>query len=89
METTSVTTNVTSITNEKLQELNNERKLTLIPVFIYFVLLIIIGIFGNSVVCYVFGFRLRMSTQHFLVVVLAAIDFATCLFLPLDIYDLR
>jgi hypothetical protein len=78
---------VLSLTEEELlQDLNDEVAMELLPVMVFIGLLVIMGVVGNGAVSYVFCFRLRMSTQNFLIVTLAVFDFLTSIFsMPLEI----
>ncbi|XP_071141444.1 muscarinic acetylcholine receptor M4-like [Mytilus edulis] len=61
----------------------------LTPVTVYLVMLMIIGIFGNTMVLYVYKFRFRKSTSRVFILSLAAFDLITCLFgMPYHILDL-
>jgi hypothetical protein len=72
---------------ERLQSLNDTLAHELVPVVVYLSLFAIVGVMGNLITFYIFGFRLRMTTQHFLITVLAAFDLLQCFFsMPLDMY---
>ncbi|XP_052096897.1 cholecystokinin receptor type A-like [Mytilus californianus] len=61
----------------------------LTPVTVYLVMLMIIGILGNTMVLYVYKFRFRRSTSRVFILSLAAFDLITCLFgMPYHILDL-
>jgi hypothetical protein len=75
---------------DRLQDLNDEVAMELLPVMLFIGLLMTIGVVGNSLVCYVFCFRLRMNTQNFLIVTLAVFDCLTSLLsMPMEIEALR
>ncbi|KAK6976374.1 dopamine receptor [Biomphalaria glabrata] len=66
--------NVTSI-----EEVNQEKLITLIPVILLFAIFLVIGVIGNSLVVYVFGFKMKSGTQNILIVILALFDVLTSL----------
>jgi hypothetical protein len=70
--------NSTADSLERLQALNDALADELTPVVVYLCLLAIIGFTGNLVTLYIFGFRLRMSTQHLLIAALAVFDLLQC-----------
>ena len=73
-----------------LTERNDAVAFDLIPAMVYIGLLMIIGIVGNLVVCFIFYFRLRMNTQHFLIISLAVFDLLSCFIaMPTEIFDMR
>lgn len=70
------------IVNEQLYDINK-------PIVVIFLLLILLGIFGNSLVAYVFGFRLKKSTVHTYITCIAAYDTMTSILLIFEIFDKR
>ncbi|XP_062566272.1 octopamine receptor-like [Saccostrea cucullata] len=70
------------IANERLYDINK-------PTVVIFILLIIFGLFGNLLVIYVFGFRLKKSTVHAYIVSLSVFDTLTCLLLIFEVFDKR
>lgn len=83
-------TNATNFTYADLEAANDERARTLIPAMVVLGLLMVIGIVGNSLVCYVFCCRLKSGTQNFLIVGLAVLDLLSCLLaIPNEIADMR
>lgn len=73
-----------------LYELNDEVAMELLPVILFIGVLVILGVVGNSVAIYVFSFRLRKSTQNFLIATLAVFDVLTSLLsMPMEIVVLR
>ncbi|PVD32609.1 hypothetical protein C0Q70_08051 [Pomacea canaliculata] len=80
-------------TNSSVEEIRDEVNrvisIELIPVMVYLGLLSLFGGIGNLLVCFVYYSRLRMSTQHFLIICLALFDLLTCfLVIPFEINDL-
>jgi hypothetical protein len=74
----------------ELHDLNEAVAMELLPAMLFVGILMILGIVGNSVVCFVFCFRRRMTVQHFLIVTLAVFDFLTSLIsMPMEIAVLR
>lgn len=70
------------ISNERQYELNR-------PTLIIYIVSIILGLTGNSLVVYVFGFRFEKSTANFFVTSLAVFDILTCFLLVFETLDLR
>lgn len=70
------------ISNERQYELNR-------PTLIIYIISIILGLTGNSLVVYVFGFRFEKSTANFFVTSLAVFDTLTCFLLVFETLDLR
>lgn len=70
------------ISNERQYELNR-------PTLIIYIISIILGLTGNSLVVYVFGFRFEKSTANFFVTSLAVFDILTCFLLVFETLDLR
>lgn len=78
-----------SSVDEIRDEVNRVISIELIPVMVYLGLLSLFGGIGNLLVCFVYYSRLRMSTQHFLIICLALFDLLTCfLVIPFEINDL-
>ncbi|XP_076084135.1 uncharacterized protein LOC143054924 [Mytilus galloprovincialis] len=75
--------------NALLQWENYNLAKALTPVTIYLIILMIIGIFGNSLVIYVYKFRFKRSTSRIFILSLAIFDLLTCLFgMPYHILDM-
>ncbi|XP_005097345.1 uncharacterized protein LOC101851575 [Aplysia californica] len=73
-----------------LQAVNDDIARTLIPAMAFFGILMVIGIVGNSLVCYVFCRRLQPGTQNYLIVFLAVFDLLSCtIAMPNEIADMR
>ncbi|XP_046581546.1 probable G-protein coupled receptor No9 [Haliotis rubra] len=58
---------------------DEERNLALWPALLYVGLIIVTGTVGNIVVCYVYGYRLRLTVTKQFMLVLAVLDLANCL----------
>lgn len=66
----------------------NEAK-ALVPVTVYLVMLMIIGVIGNAIVLYVYKYRFRRSTSRIFILCLAIFDMITCLLgMPYHIIDM-
>lgn len=84
------TTGQRNYTRADLETVNDERAKTLIPAMTILGLLMLVGIVGNSLVCYVFCCRLKSGTQNFLIVCLAVLDLLSCVIgMPNEIADMR
>jgi hypothetical protein len=58
-------------------------------VLVYLIILMVIGVFGNLLVLYVYKFRFKRSTSRVFILSLAAFDLMTCLFgMPYHILDM-
>lgn len=76
-------------TLQLLKDENNKRAKALIPVTLYLVILMIIGVIGNLLVLYVYKFRFKRSTSRVFILSLAAFDFLTCVLgMPFHILDM-
>lgn len=72
-----------------LADENRKFAKALIPVTIYLVFLMIIGVVGNLLVLYVYKFRFKRSTSRVFILSLAAFDFLTCILgMPFHIIDM-
>jgi len=75
--------------DSRLQELNDETVRVLIPAIVVVTLLMIIGLIGNPLVIYFFGFRVKRTASYMFIVTLACFDFITCsVSMPLEIVDI-
>ncbi|KAI8764407.1 orexin receptor type 2 [Biomphalaria glabrata] len=73
-----------------LMELNDAMFERLAPAIAFFVVLMLVGVVGNLVVCYIFIKKLRKSTQNFLLLCLGVFDLlSTVVGVPSEIYDMR
>ena len=72
-----------------LVQLNNEMVIQLIPAIIYLVVLMIVGAVGNLLVIYIFGWKLKSTTQNFLFLWLGVFDIISCVIgIPSEIVDI-
>lgn len=72
-----------------LWEKNREKAALLMPVIIFLAILIVIGVLGNSLVCYVYGSKSRKSCTDCYIFSLAILDLISCCFgIPVEIADL-
>uniref|UniRef100_A0A0B7A4J0 G-protein coupled receptors family 1 profile domain-containing protein n=2 Tax=Arion vulgaris TaxID=1028688 RepID=A0A0B7A4J0_9EUPU len=77
-------------TRDDLEALTNEKAITLIPAMVVLGLMMIAGVVGNTLVCYIFGCRLKSGTQNFLIICLAVLDLLSCVIaIPNEIADMR
>lgn len=71
-----------------LQTENSFEAKVLTPVTVYLIILMVIGVFGNLLVLYVYKFRFKRSTSRVFILSLAAFDLMTCLLgMPYHILD--
>ncbi|CAG5121357.1 unnamed protein product [Candidula unifasciata] len=84
------TTGQRNYTRADLEAVNDERARTLIPAMTILAIMMLVGIVGNGLVCYVFCCRLKPGTQNFLIVCLAVLDLLSCIVgMPNEIADMR
>lgn len=75
--------------SKEVQRLNDEAVETLIPAIVFIVLLMVIGIIGNPIVVYFYGFKLKPTPSYLFIVALAVFDFLVCtVSMPLELVDL-
>ena len=67
-----------TVTSEILVRLNKEQAIIMIPSTILVIITMVVGLIGNSLTCYVYGFRLKMTPTYLFVVMLAIVDLITC-----------
>ncbi|XP_062615184.1 orexin receptor type 2-like [Saccostrea cucullata] len=73
-----------------LQELNDRTALRFLPVIIYMALLMLVGTFGNIMVCIVYLRKRIKNSSDYFILNLAFLDLLTCVFgIPVEIADLR
>ncbi|KAK3599623.1 hypothetical protein CHS0354_029079 [Potamilus streckersoni] len=73
----------------QLESLNREKAIVALPVIIYLCLVFLVGIIGNSLVVYVYHYRLRRSPSRYFIIFLAIQDLISCsLGCPIEIVDL-
>lgn len=68
--------------NERLYHIN-------LPTVVFYIIAIIVGIFGNSLVIYVFRFRFKRTTANIFIVCLSSFDMITCFMLIFEVFDKR
>ena len=77
-------------TEELLQKLSDERALQLLPVFLFFALVFIIGLFGNSLTVYIYWTKFKATWSRTAIVALGIFDLMSCLIaVPGEVVDLR
>lgn len=69
--------------NESLYENIN------LPCVIFLIVLAVFGIFGNSLVLYIYGFRFKRTNAHFFILCLAVFDTLCCIAMFMEIFDKR
>ncbi|XP_055998529.1 neuropeptide S receptor-like isoform X2 [Ostrea edulis] len=73
-----------------VMELDRRMASTLLPVVVYVAILMVLGIIGNVVVCYIYIFRWKRTTVKYFIGSLAAYDFVTSIVcMPIEIVMLR
>ncbi|XP_062616153.1 orexin receptor type 2-like [Saccostrea cucullata] len=78
------------ILNGSILEMNQNMALTLLPVVIYVTIIMILGIVGNFVVCYIYFFRWKKKTVKYFIGFLAAYDLvASVICMPIEIAMLQ
>lgn len=74
----------------KLIALNDKMAMRYLPVIIYIIVLMIIGLIGNSIVCIVYISNKSKTSVCFFILTLALLDLLNCLIgMPHEIVDLR
>ncbi|KAL3881148.1 hypothetical protein ACJMK2_027606 [Sinanodonta woodiana] len=72
-----------------LRKRSSQLTIVFIPVIIFVSVLIILGLFGNSMVLYFYGLKTKKTSNICFILVLAVFDLLTCTFsLPMEIVDL-
>ncbi|KAL3881140.1 hypothetical protein ACJMK2_027598 [Sinanodonta woodiana] len=72
-----------------LQKRSIELTIVFIPVIIFVCVLMILGLFGNSMVLYFYGWKTKKTSNICFILVLAVFDLLTCtLGMPMEIVDL-
>ncbi|CAG5121358.1 unnamed protein product [Candidula unifasciata] len=84
------TTGQRNYTRADLEAVNDARAREQIPVMTILAIMMLVGIVGNGLVCYVFCCRLKTGTQNFLIVCLAVLDLLNCIIcMPTEIAIIR
>ncbi|CAL1542914.1 unnamed protein product [Lymnaea stagnalis] len=82
--------NAATNSTTSLTDMNDAKAETLISAMVLLGILMIVGIVGNSLVVYVFCFKMKTGTQNILIVLLAVFDLLSCcLSIPNEIADMR
>ena len=72
-----------------LLPMNDEMTITLLPAIICLALLMLVGSVGNSLSVYIFGWKLKRTTQNCLFMWLGVFDMVSCLIgIPSEIVDM-
>ncbi|KAJ8322260.1 hypothetical protein KUTeg_000731 [Tegillarca granosa] len=75
--------------NISLDQINQEVVETIVPVIVYVVILMVIGIVGNPLVIVFYGIKLKATASYMFIVSLAVFDLiVSCISMPLEIVDL-
>lgn len=80
--------NTTLTDTDLLGAYNHEKTVEYIPAIIFVLVVIVLGIFGNTFTIVFYGFKTKPTTTTRLIAVLATIDLATCLLLCDQIIDM-
>lgn len=84
-----MTSNI-SITDDILQELNDEKARVLIPAMIFCGALMLLGTVGNILVIYFYGFKSKTTSATCFILALAIFDLVVCVLgIPIEISDMR
>ncbi|XP_041378109.1 orexin receptor type 2-like [Gigantopelta aegis] len=74
----------------QLNKINDEKAVHYIPVMIWIVMLMLVGVVGNSLVIYVYRRRFKKTSSNYFILTMALFDLIACVVgLPTEIYDLR
>ncbi|KAK6167659.1 hypothetical protein SNE40_021633 [Patella caerulea] len=75
---------------ELLRDLSDQKAMTLLPAILYVGILMVMGLLGNGLVCFIFARRLKAGTQNIMILCLAASDLLICsIGMPTEIADMR
>ena len=75
--------------HEDIYDLSHEKAAALIPVIVIISILMVIGLVGNPLVVYFYGFRMKPTASYMFIVMLAICDMISCaISMPLEIYDM-
>ncbi|XP_048752306.2 orexin receptor type 2-like [Ostrea edulis] len=93
---TTVVTETTTMGMEEIEaqmllhKLNDEMALRYLPVIVYMLILMLVGIFGNILVCCVYCSKPKKTSSHYFILNLAVLDLLTCVIgMPTEVTDLR
>ena len=71
---------------EKIEKLNEDEVITLIPMILFLSIICIIGLPGNGLVCYIYSTKYRVSSSQWFILFLAIADLVMCVvILPSEI----
>ncbi|KAK6167653.1 hypothetical protein SNE40_021629 [Patella caerulea] len=85
-----MTSQMNSSNEELLRQLSDDNAMTLLPAILYVVILMVMGLLGNGLVCYVFARKPKPGTQNVMILCLAASDLLVCsVGMPTEIADMR
>ena len=80
----------TTIDDELLSYLNDQKAVLLIPAIVYVAVLMIVGFIGNILVCIFYGCKMKPNPNSFFIIILATFDLISCVItMPIEIMDLR
>ncbi|KAK7503398.1 hypothetical protein BaRGS_00005319, partial [Batillaria attramentaria] len=72
-----------------LDHLNDQRAIYFLPAVIWVILLMVVGIIGNSLVIYVYRRRFKRTSSNYFILTMAIFDLVACLIgMPTEVYDL-
>lgn len=75
---------------DTLDRYNEIQALRYFPVFVFLIIIMIVGTVGNVLVLFVYCKRFRKTSSNYFIVSMAVFDLLACLIgLPTEIYDLR
>lgn len=73
-----------------LETYNNVLALRYFPVFVFIVIIMVVGTIGNTLVLFVYCKRFRNTSSNYFIVSMAVFDLLACVIgLPTELYDLR
>ena len=79
-----------NFTDKDLFDINEQIAVTLIPAMVYVGVMMLFGVVGNILVCFVFITKMKKGTQNFLITSLAVFDLLSSLLaMPVEIADMR
>lgn len=75
--------------HSKLSHYNRLQALRYFPVFVFLMIILIVGTVGNSLVLFVYRNRFRKTSSNYFIVTMAIFDLLACVIgLPIELYDL-
>ncbi|XP_052258586.1 neuromedin-U receptor 1-like [Dreissena polymorpha] len=73
-----------------LEQYNQEQAIRYLPVFVFLIIILVIGTIGNSLVLFVYCKMFRKTSSNYFIVAMAIFDLLACVIgLPTELYDLR